>query len=168
MQRYLIIIFIFFTTFLLSACKAQTVEQQAVIVPTDSAVNESVGNLYLARNKSKPGVVTLPSGLQYSIVKDGYGGNPPTMTDKVTVYYQGRYISGDVFDDAHAQDAPITLPVASLLPGWQEAIKMMTPGSIWVLYLPAKLAYGANGFPGKVGPNQALIYSIHLLNINNG
>jgi FKBP-type peptidyl-prolyl cis-trans isomerase len=84
----------------------------------------------------------------------------------VTLYYQGRYVDGKVFDNQHVQKDPITVPVSDMIPGWQEAVTHMVPGSIWVLYIPGNLAYGERGLPGKVGPNQTLIYTINLLAVS--
>lgn len=166
MRRYLWLFFIVPLLFLvLESCQPTPVDDRVTVVPNDPIINESVGKLFLARNKLQPGVRSLPSGLQYSVLKSGVG-ITPTSSDIVTVYYSGRYLDGKVFDNEHAQKNPVSIRVSALIPGWQEALKLMSPGSIWVLYIPSNLAFGERGIPGEVGPNQAVIYTVHLLTIN--
>lgn len=124
------------------------------------------GKKFLEINKNAPGVVTLPGGLQYKIVKKGTG-SKPTSTDKVTVHYQGALIDGTVFESTIERNQPIELTVSHVIPGWIEALQLMPVGSRWILYVPSELAYGENPRPGgPIEPNSALIFEIELLSIN--
>ncbi|MDR1866559.1 MAG: FKBP-type peptidyl-prolyl cis-trans isomerase [Bacteroidales bacterium] len=125
------------------------------------------GRDFLAANKSKPGVVVLPSGLQYRILKTGTGAKPKP-TDKVTVHYHGTLIDGTIFDSSVERKQPIELTVSYVIPGWIEALQLMPVGSKWILYIPSELAYGENPRPGGIiEPNSALIFEVELLSINN-
>jgi FKBP-type peptidyl-prolyl cis-trans isomerase FklB len=120
------------------------------------------GNAFMAANKSKPGIVTLTNGLQYKVVKQGEG-PIPTDADIVTVNYAGSFIDGKVFDSSYQRGKPVSFPVTDVIPGWTQALKMMKVGSVWELTVPANLAYGQNGMPPIIGPNQTLIFKIELL-----
>ncbi|MDR2036638.1 MAG: FKBP-type peptidyl-prolyl cis-trans isomerase [Bacteroidales bacterium] len=125
------------------------------------------GRDFLAANKSNPGVVTLPSGLQYKILIEG-SGPKPKATDKVTVHYHGTLIDGTIFDSSVEKNMPIELIVNHVIPGWIEALQLMPVGSKWVLYIPSELAYGENPRPGgPIEPNSALIFEVELISINN-
>lgn len=125
------------------------------------------GRTFLNNNKNAPSVVTLPSGLQYRIVKQGTGAKP-TIDDKVTVHYHGTLIDGTVFDSSVERNQPIELTVSHVIPGWIEALQLMPIGSKWMLYVPSELAYGENPRPGgPIEPNSALIFEVELLSINN-
>ncbi|MDR0814696.1 MAG: FKBP-type peptidyl-prolyl cis-trans isomerase [Bacteroidales bacterium] len=129
--------------------------------------NLKAGRDFLATNKSKPGVVTLSSGLQYKVMKMGTGAKP-SLNDKVTVHYHGTLIDGSIFDSSVERNQPIELTVSHVIPGWIEALQMMPVGSKWIVYVPFELAYGANPPSGvPIEPNSALIYAIELLSINN-
>lgn len=128
-----------------------------------SAANAKVGEKFLAENKVKKGVVTLPDGLQYKILEAGKGAKPKA-TDVVTVDYEGRLVTGKVFDSSYKRGQPASFPVNGVIPGWTQALQLMPVGSTWELYIPAKLAYGARGVPG-IGPNQVLIFKVHLIKI---
>ncbi len=138
--------------------------QERVIAPTNPSINAEVGRLFLAKNKLKPGIHSLPNGLQFAILQDGLGVYP-SPSDWVTLYYQGQYIDGRVFDNTHAQNKPIKLQVSQGIPGLQQALKMMLPGSVWVIYVPPQLAFGEKGIPKLVGPNQTLVYYVHLISV---
>jgi FKBP-type peptidyl-prolyl cis-trans isomerase FklB len=127
--------------------------------------NKSAGEEFLAANKLKPGVVTLPDGLQYKVIKEGTGPKP-TGSDTVKVHYAGTLIDGTEFDSSYKRGQPATFPVNGVIPGWTEALKLMKVGSTWELYIPSSLAYGANGAPPIIGPNQTLIFKVELLDIN--
>jgi FKBP-type peptidyl-prolyl cis-trans isomerase FklB len=120
---------------------------------------------FLAQNKTKPGVVTLVDGLQYKIIKAGNGAKP-SLNDQVTVNYEGSLVDGTVFDSSYKRGQPTSFPVNAVIPGWTEALQLMPVGSTWELYIPANLAYGANGVPGTIGPNETLIFKVELLGIN--
>ena len=125
------------------------------------------GRTFLNSNKNAPGVVTMPSGLQYKTVKQGSGAKP-TSTDKVTVHYHGTLIDGTVFDSSVERKQPIELTVKQVIPGFIEALQLMPVGSKWILYIPSELGYGENPKPGgPIEPNSALIFEVELLSINN-
>lgn len=147
---------------LLQACNAEPRVTSKSSISNSAQMNTELGKLFMAKNKLTPGIHTLPSGLQYSVVKYGYG-DRPKLNDLVTLFYQGQFINGHVFDDEHAQKNPVTIRVSATIPGFQEALQLMPPGSIWVLYVPAQLAYGERGILGRVGPNETLVYRVHLL-----
>jgi FKBP-type peptidyl-prolyl cis-trans isomerase FklB len=127
------------------------------------AANKAVGDKYLAENKTKAGVVTLPSGLQYSIMKEGTG-EKPASTDKVKVHYHGTLIDGSVFDSSVDRGEPAEFGVTQVIQGWVEALQLMPVGSKWKLFIPSNLAYGPQG-PPSIGPNQVLIFEVELLEI---
>jgi FKBP-type peptidyl-prolyl cis-trans isomerase FklB len=126
--------------------------------------NKKVGNAFLAENKTKPGVVTTPSGLQYKIVKEGTGAKP-TSSDRVKVNYTGRLIDGKVFDSSE-QRGPAEFGVTEVIKGWTEVLQLMPVGSRWTVYIPSDLAYGDRGAGGgEIGPGATLIFDVELLDI---
>jgi FKBP-type peptidyl-prolyl cis-trans isomerase FklB len=122
------------------------------------------GEAFLAENKKKEGVVTQPSGLQYRILKKG-AGKKPKPADTVSVHYRGTLINGTEFDSSHRTGEPATLKVNGVIPGWQEALKLMPVGSKWQLFVPPPLAYGERGAGKDIGPNATLIFEVELLAI---
>ena len=124
--------------------------------------NKVKGEAFLAKNKSKEGVVTLPSGLQYKIVKNGTGAKPG-KDDNVTVEYKGTLMSGEVFDSTEKTGKPATFKLSQVIPGWTEALQLMPVGSTWEIYVPSNLAYGQRSVGGPIGPNETLIFNIHLI-----
>lgn len=126
--------------------------------------NKSKGEKFLAENKAKSGVVVLPSGLQYKIVTAGTGAKP-TKTDAVTVEYTGHLIDGTVFDSTDKAGKPATFQVSQVIPGWTEVLQLMPAGSTWEVYVPASLAYGPRSVGGPIGPNETLIFKIHLISV---
>ena len=133
----------------------------------DKEKNKKEGEAFLAANKNAPGVVVLPSGLQYIIVAEGKG-DSPKYTDRVSLYYKGSLINGEVFDRSREFGEPVKLALSAsnVLKGWQEALQLMKPGAKWRIFLPAALAYGEQPGALKVGPNSALIYDLELLSID--
>lgn len=127
--------------------------------------NKSKGEAFLKDNKSKKGVVTLPSGLQYKIVTAGNGAKPQ-KEDTVTVEYTGRLIDGKVFDSTDKTGKPATFKLDQVIPGWTEALQLMPVGSTWEIYVPAELAYGERNIGGLIGPNETLIFTVHLISID--
>jgi FKBP-type peptidyl-prolyl cis-trans isomerase FklB len=127
-----------------------------------TAFASNPGEMFLNANKKKPGVVTLADGLQYKIIKAGKG-RKPTQTDAVTVNYEGKLVDGTVFDSSYKRGEPISFPVNGVIPGWTEALKLMPVGSTWELFIPSNLAYGENGAPPSIGPNETLIFKVELL-----
>jgi FKBP-type peptidyl-prolyl cis-trans isomerase FklB len=122
------------------------------------------GKDFLEENKKKDGVVVLPSGLQYKILKEGKGPKP-SPNDKVKVHYTGKTIDGKVFDSSVDRGEPITFGVSEVIPGWTEALQLMPVGSKWELYIPSDLAYGARGSSPVIEPYATLIFEVELLSI---
>ena len=120
--------------------------------------------IFLEQNKQKDGVITTESGLQYLILSEGKGNNP-TLNDNVTVHYHGTLIDGTIFDSSVDRKQPATFPLNGVIPGWQEALQMMSVGSKWKIFIPSELAYGESG-AGAIGPNSTLIFEVELLSIN--
>ena len=118
---------------------------------------------WLMGNGKKKGIKTTPNGLQYKILKSGKG-KKPLATDTVEVHYEGRLISGKVFDSSIQRGEPVTFPVNGVIKGWQEALVMMASGSKWEVYIPPELAYGERG-TGAIGPNEALVFQIELIGV---
>jgi FKBP-type peptidyl-prolyl cis-trans isomerase FklB len=113
--------------------------------------NKKTGDAFLAANKTKEGVVTLPSGLQYKIIKAGTGPKP-TAEDTVLCHYRGTLVDNTAFDSSYKRGEPLKIPVGGVIKGWTEAIQLMPVGSKWQLYIPADLAYGERGAPGSDRP----------------
>jgi FKBP-type peptidyl-prolyl cis-trans isomerase FklB len=126
--------------------------------------NKKEGEAFLAANKTKPGVVTTPSGLQYKILTEGKGPKP-TAADKVNCNYKGTLINGTEFDSSYKRGQPATFPVGQVIKGWTEALQLMPVGSKWQLFIPADLAYGDHGAGSDIGPGATLIFEVELLSI---
>lgn len=124
--------------------------------------NKKDGDAFLQQNKTKPGVVSLPDGLQYKVLVAGNGAKPEEK-DMVTVEYVGSFIDGKEFDNSAKHGGSINFPVGQVIPGWVEALKLMPVGSTWEIYIPPTLAYGDKGVPPVIGPNQTLIFKIKLI-----
>ena len=131
----------------------------------DGEKNKKDGEAFLAANKKKDGVITLPSGLQYKILKEGTGAKP-TASQTVKCNYRGTFINGKEFDSSEIHGGPAEFPVGGVIKGWIEALQLMPVGSKWQLFVPSDLAYGPNGQGQMIGPNAALIFEIELLSIN--
>ncbi|MFT3993932.1 MAG: FKBP-type peptidyl-prolyl cis-trans isomerase [Dysgonomonas sp.] len=127
-------------------------------------INKKAGEEFLAINKNKAGVVTLPSGLQYEILKKGEG-KIPTATDQVKCHYHGTLIDGTVFDSSVQRGTPATFGVTQVIPGWVEALQLMPVGSKWRLFIPSELAYGESGAGQSIEPNSTLIFEVEILEI---
>jgi UDP-GlcNAc:undecaprenyl-phosphate/decaprenyl-phosphate GlcNAc-1-phosphate transferase len=125
--------------------------------------NKKKGEAFLAENKTKEGVVALPSGLQYKILKTG-DGKKPTEADTVQCRYRGILINGTEFDNSERSGQPATHKVSEVLPGWREALKLMPVGSKWQIFIPPQLAYGQRG-SGRIGPYETIIYELELVDI---
>jgi FKBP-type peptidyl-prolyl cis-trans isomerase FklB len=141
--------------------KRAAAAQAAAGKPADPKVKAD-GQAYLAANKSKPGVVTLPDGLQYKVVKEGTGPTP-TAADKVTVKYKGTLIDGTVFDSSDLHGGTLSFPVGGVIHGWSEALQKMKVGSKWTLYIPSDLAYGDQGAGTDIPPGAALVFDVELV-----
>ncbi|MDE3169845.1 MAG: FKBP-type peptidyl-prolyl cis-trans isomerase [Acidobacteriota bacterium] len=126
--------------------------------------NMKEGAAFLAENKAKPGVVTLPSGLQYKVETPGTGPKP-SANDTVVCNYRGTFINGTEFDSSYKRGQPATFPVTGVIKGWTEALQMMPVGSKWQLFIPSDLAYGERGAGGVIGPNATLVFEVELISI---
>jgi len=126
--------------------------------------NKREGETFLAENKKKEGVKTLPSGLQYKVIKAGTG-KKPKLTDTVTTHYRGTLINGTEFDSSYRRGQSISFQVNGVIPGWTEALQLMEEGAKWQLFIPSNLAYGERGAGRDIGPNATLIFEIELLSI---
>jgi len=140
--------------------------QQEMQAKADEAkgANIQVGEAFLTENASKEGVQTTESGLQYLVITSGEGAMP-AAEDTVDVHYEGSLLNGTVFDSSIKRGEPATFPVGGVIPGWQEALKLMNVGSKWKVFIPSALAYGENGAGGSIGPNETLIFEMELLSI---
>lgn len=126
--------------------------------------NLAEGKKFLEENAKREGVVTTASGLQYEVLKKGEG-DSPKETDKVTVHYHGTLIDGTVFDSSVDRGQPATFPVNGVIPGWVEALQLMSPGAKFKLFIPSSLAYGERGAGGSIGPNATLVFEVELISI---
>jgi FKBP-type peptidyl-prolyl cis-trans isomerase len=126
--------------------------------------NKKEGQDFLAANKGKPGVVTLPSGLQYKVEKEGTGPKP-TASDSVVCNYRGTLINGTEFDSSYKRGQPATFPVSGVIKGWTEALQLMPVGSKWQLFVPSDLAYGDHGAGADIGPGATLMFEVEVLSI---
>lgn len=126
--------------------------------------NKKEGEAFLAENKKKEGIITLPSGLQYKVINEGTG-ETPGLTDTVTVNYRGTLIDGTEFDSSYRRGQPATFPVNAVIAGWTEALQLMKVGSKWQLFIPSDLAYGERGAGRDIDPNATLIFDVELLSI---
>ncbi len=126
--------------------------------------NKVAGEAFLAANKSKEGVKTTASGLQYKVIKAGTGPKP-TADDTVTVHYRGTLIDGSEFDSSYSRKEPATFPVKGVIAGWTEILQLMPVGSTWQVAIPSNLAYAERGAGAKIGPNATLIFEVELLSI---
>ena len=128
-------------------------------------VNKKAGDAFLASNKSKPGVKTIPSGMQYQVIREGTG-IMPTAADTVTVHYTGTLIDGTIFDSSVDRGEPAQFTVGGVIKGWTEALQLMKAGSRWKLFIPAELAYGNYSPPGSnIPPGSTLIFDVELLSV---
>lgn len=134
--------------------------------PMAAIKNLQEGESFLATNKKKHGVKTLPSGLQYKVLKEGKG-QSPVATDYVTVNYRGTFINGQEFESSYKTKQPAIFAVNKVIPAWKEALELMKPGAKWIIYSPPSLAYGENGVPPAIGPNTTLVFEIELLSVKS-
>ncbi|WP_136068205.1 FKBP-type peptidyl-prolyl cis-trans isomerase [Modicisalibacter radicis] len=126
--------------------------------------NKAKSEEFLAENAEKEGVEVTDSGLQYKVLESGDGASPDA-NDTVKVDYEGKLIDGTVFDSSYERGEPVEFRVDQVIPGWQEALQMMSVGDTWMVYLPSDLAYGPAGTGGPIGPNQALTFKVELLDV---
>ena len=126
--------------------------------------NKEAGAKYLAENKTKDGVKTTASGLQYKVLTEGKG-NKPTLNNTVVVNYRGKLLDGSEFDSSYKRNQPATLALNSVIKGWQEALQLMPAGSKWELVIPSELAYGDRGAGSRIGPGETLLFEVELLEV---
>jgi len=148
----------------LSTYQKELLAKRDTQLKTQSTQNSQETTTYLETNKKKPGVVTTASGLQYKIITPGKG-TSPTAQDTVTVDYKGTLINGKVFDSSYDRKQSITFPVNQVIPGWQETLQLMKPGATFEIVVPPNLAYGERGMGNVIGPNQTLLFTIHLVSV---
>jgi len=147
------------------ALQADLRKKQEEKMQAEAEVNKTKGEAFLADNKTKQGVVTLPSGLQYKILTEGTGPKP-AVTDTVVCNYKGTLLDNTEFDSSYKRGQPATFPVSGVIKGWTEALQLMPVGSKWQLFIPSELAYGARGGPGGgIGPNATLVFEVELMSI---
>jgi peptidylprolyl isomerase/FKBP-type peptidyl-prolyl cis-trans isomerase FklB len=136
--------------------------------PKVLAANAEAGKAFLAKNASEPGVRALPSGLQYQVVKSGPAeGVRPLPGDQIKVHYEGKLLSGEVFDSSYERGVPAVMPLDGLIPGWVEALQLMRPGDEWRIFVPAALGYGDEG-GGPIPPGATLVFRIELIDVLPG
>ena len=141
-------------------CRAGKLEQQKVAM---ESLEKS--QRFLVENSRKEGVVVLKSGLQYRIINQG-NGRKPSSTDHITVHYEGRLMDGTLLDSSYLRNQPSTFQLNRVITGWSEGIQKMPQGSVWELVIPPALAYGTNGIPGMVGPNEVIIFKVELKDVS--
>lgn len=148
--------------------KTQMDKQKAALIfsnyLTDLRVKPGVN--FLEANAKKPGVISLPSGLQYEIITKGQDGPKPLATDKVKTHYHGMLINGEVFDSSVERGEPISFPLNQVIPGWTEGVQLMSVGDKFKFFIPYQLAYGERGAGNVIPPYSALIFEVELLGIN--
>jgi FKBP-type peptidyl-prolyl cis-trans isomerase FklB len=127
--------------------------------------NRKAGQVFLKENKKKPGVVVLPSGLQYEVLVEGVG-KRPLATNKVTCHYHGTLIDGTVFDSSVSRGQPATFPLNAVIKGWTEGLQLMPVGSKWRFYIPAHLGYGDRQVSAQIGANSTLVFDVELLSFS--
>ncbi|HEV3413809.1 MAG TPA: FKBP-type peptidyl-prolyl cis-trans isomerase [Puia sp.] len=127
--------------------------------------NMKAGQEFLEKNKNKPGIVALPSGLQYEILVEGSGPRP-VATNKVTCHYHGTLIDGTVFDSSVRRGQPATFPLNGVIKGWTEGVQLMPAGSKWRFYIPPHLAYGDRQVSAQIGPNSTLVFDVELISFS--
>ena len=134
-------------------------EKQAAEQAEISEVMKREGEEFLAANAKKEGVIVLPSGLQYKVIKEGEG-RMPELTDKVKCHYEGTFVDGEKFDSSYDRKQPAVFGVNQVIPGWTEALQLMSEGSVWELYIPYKLGYGE-----AIPPYSALVFKVELIEV---
>ncbi len=148
----------------LQQLRGDLVKQQEAKAHAAGETNRKEGDAFLAANKSKAGVTTLPDGLQYKVLKEG-SGPKPTANDTVTVNYRGTLVNGKEFDSSYKRGQPVSFPVGGVIKGWTEALQLMPVGSKWELVIPPDLAYGDHPPTPDIGPGDTLVFEVELLSI---
>ena len=148
----------------LQAFQKEMMEKQIAASKEAATKNQAEGEKFLAENKTKDGVKTTASGLQYKVLKEGSGASPKE-TDTVVTNYRGTLIDGTEFDSSYKRNEPASFPVNRVIKGWTEALQLMKPGAKYQLFIPSSLAYGERGAGQLIGPNATLIFEVELLSI---
>lgn len=136
-----------------------------LIVCSAEATPEEEGLQFLQDNKSKPGVMTLPSGLQYKVLREGNGSYHPSVSSPCECHYEGKLIDGTVFDSSYDRGSPTTFAPNQVIKGWTEAMQLMVEGDKWEMYIPSDLAYGDRGSPPKIPGGSTLIFTMEIISI---
>lgn len=144
--------------------QAEAEQKQKAEMEAAATKNKEDGTKFLAENGKRQGVVTMTSGLQYEVLKEGTGAKPKA-TDTVTVHYVGTLIDGTEFDSSIKRNEPATFALNAVIPGWIEALQLMQEGAKWKIFLPPELGYGPGGTGGAIGPNATLIFEVELLKV---
>ena len=142
----------------------QLQEKQAAEQAEIAEVMKKEGQEFLAANAKKEGVIVLPSGLQYKVLKEG-SGRIPGPTDKVKCHYEGTFVDGEKFDSSYDRKQPAVFGVNQVIAGWTEALQLMDEGSVWQLFIPYNLAYGEAGAQGAIPPYAALVFKVELIEV---
>jgi len=140
--------------------------EMAQAMNREAEANLAEGEAFLAQNAQNEGVQVTESGLQYRVIEPGEGAQP-SATDRVTVHYRGTLINGTEFDSSYARNQPATFALNQVIPGWTEGVQLMREGATYQFFIPADLAYGAEGRPGPIGPNATLIFDVELLEVES-
>lgn len=130
-----------------------------------AAKNARKSASFMLANADRPGVVSLPSGVQYEVLKKGHGEQQPTLASTVVINYRGSLIDGMEFDSSYAYGHPVTYPVKQMLPGWRDVLPRMHVGDKWKVFIPPEQAYGSQGELPRIGPNEALVFEIQLVGV---
>ena len=146
----------------LASLREKTVAAMQASAQEQAQKNLAEGEKFLAENKTKDGIKTTASGLQYKIIKEGEGPSPKAG-DTVTVHYRGTFVDGTEFDSSYQRGEPATFPLTGVIPGWTEALQLMKKGSKWELFIPSELAYGERGAGNRIPPNSTLIFEVELI-----
>jgi FKBP-type peptidyl-prolyl cis-trans isomerase FklB len=149
---------------IVSAYQVNMAAKQSELIKEAAEKNKKAGEAFLQENRNKEGIVTLPSGLQYKVLKEGTG-ETPKATNRVKVNYRGTLIDGREFDNSYKRGEPAVFEAEKVIPGWTEALQLMKVGAKWEVFIPANLAYGDKAGGAIIGPNSVLIFEIELLAI---
>lgn len=149
----------------LDALDRQIHNQAVAAFRKQAAENARKSASFMLENAEKPGVVLLPSGVEYKVLRQGSGGQRPDRNSTVVINYRGALINGMEFDSSYAYGHPVTYPVSQMLPGWQDVLPRMQVGDTWKVFIPPDQAYGSRGQLPRIGPNEALVFEIELLGV---
>jgi len=145
-----------------ASLQERTVAAMQASIKEKAQKNLADGEKFLTENKTKEGVKTTESGLQYKVLEAGEGPSPKAG-DTVTVHYRGTFVDGTEFDSSYQRGEPATFPLTGVIPGWTEALQLMKKGSKWVLFIPSELAYGERGAGNRIPPNSTLIFEVEMI-----